>query len=272
MFNQLLIRPTVVARHSTSPLAKERSAYLVHLAGQGVSRTTLSITAPYLLVITNMLQLGEHPNLISVTEIEQAAKRWATRRAKGKNHKPGRCSQGKFILLATRWLEFIGRLEHRSDSTSCFNPWLAEFDDYMLNERGLAAATRRNRCWAINRFFSTMVAPGDSPASITITDVDAFLQALGEQDGYSRKSLQMVAYCLRAFFRYGATRGWCRNGLAEAIKSPRVYSLDSLPSGPCWEDVKRLLALTEGNERADIRDVLPVFCTKVDPSLLSFNP
>ena len=43
-------------------------------------------------------------------------------------------------------------------------------------------------------------------------------------------------------------------GLAEAIKSPRVYSLDSLPSGPSWEDVKRLLALTEGNERTDIRD------------------
>ena len=63
----------------------------------------------------------------------------------------------------------------------------------------------------------------------------------------------MVAGCLRAFCRYGATRGWCHNGLAEAIKSPRVYSLDSVPTGPSWEDVKRLLALTEGNKPTDIR-------------------
>jgi integrase/recombinase XerD len=134
-----------------------------------------------------------------------------------------------------------------------FESWLAEFDDYMLNERGLAAATRRGRRFVINRFLSKMVAPGDSPASLTITDVDAFLQSLGEQGGHSRVSLQMVAGCLRAFFRYGATRGWCRNGLAEAINSPRVYSLDSLPTGPSWEDVKRLLALNEGNKPTDIR-------------------
>lgn len=131
--------------------------------------------------------------------------------------------------------------------------WLAEFDDYMRNERGLSVATRRGRRWVINRFLRKMVAAGDSLTVLTIRDVDAFLQSLGEQDGYSRASLQLVAGCLRAFFRYGATRGWCRNGLAEAIKSPRVYSLDSLPTGPSWEDVKRLLALTEGNKPADIR-------------------
>ena len=131
--------------------------------------------------------------------------------------------------------------------------WLAEFDDYMRNDRGLSAATRRGRRSVITRFLGKMVAAGDSPAVLTIRDVDAFLQSLGEQGGHSRASLQMVAGCLRAFCRYGATRGWCRNGLAEAIKSPRVYSLDSLPTGPSWEDVKRLLALNEGNKPADIR-------------------
>jgi site-specific recombinase XerD len=131
--------------------------------------------------------------------------------------------------------------------------WLAEFDDYMRNERGLSAATRRGRRWVINRFLRKMAAAGNSPTVLTVKDVDAFLQSLGEQDGYSRASLQMVASCLRPFFRYGATRGWCRTGLAEAIKSPRVYSLDSVPTGPSWEDVKRLLALTEGDKPTDIR-------------------
>jgi integrase/recombinase XerD len=124
----------------------------------------------------------------------------------------------------------------------------------MLNERGFSVATRRGRRWVVNRFLNETVAPCDSLTGLTIADIDAFLQTLGEQGGYSRVSLRVVAGCLRAFLRYGAVRGWCREGLAEAIKSPRVYSLASLPSGPSWEDVKRLLALTEGNERTDIRD------------------
>jgi site-specific recombinase XerD len=95
---------------------------------------------------------------------------------------------------------------------------------------------------------------GDSLTDLSITNVDSLFQLLGEKCGYSRASLQKFAGDLRAFFRFGAIRGWCSKGLAEAIKSPRVYSLDSLPSGPSCEDVKRLLALTEGDSPMDIRD------------------
>ena len=104
----------------------------------------------------------------------------------------------------------------------------------------------------MKRFLKT-VATGDSPVVLTVKEVDAFLQSLGEQDGYSRVSLQTVAGCLRSFCRYAATRGWCEGGVADAIKTPRVYSLDSVPMGPSWEDVKRLLALTEGDKPTDIR-------------------
>jgi len=255
MFNQLFIRPTVLARHCADPLAKERSSYLAHLAAQGSSRESLTQTAPYLLVIADMLCLGAHPDrMISVNEIGQAAKRWAMRREKRKNHKPGRGSRRSFISIATRWLAFIGRLEFQLDHVSCFEPWLAEFDDYMRNERGLSAVTRRSRRWVISHFLTKLAADGSSPGTVIIADVDAYLQRLGEECHYSRASLQMVAGCLRAFFRYGATRGWCGKGIADAIKSPRVYSLDSLPCGPAWEDVKRLLALTEGDSPINIRD------------------
>ena len=59
---------------------------------------------------------------------------------------------------------------------------------------------------------------------------------------------------LRAFFRYAETRGWCRPGLAAAITSPRVFHGETLPAGPSWNDVRRLLADLEGDSRADIRD------------------
>ena len=102
------------------------------------------------------------------------------------------------------------------------------------------------------KHFLKAVAIGDSPVVLTVREVDAFLQSLGEQDGYSRVSLQTVAGCLRSFCRYAATRGWCEDGVADAIKTPRVYSLDSVPSGPSWEDVKRLLALTEGDKPTNL--------------------
>ena len=255
MFDQLFVRPTVVMRHCTSPLVEERKTYLAHLTGQGSPRSSVRQTAAYLLVITDLLHLGElPPKKISVTEIELAAKLWATRSETRKNHKPGLCSEERFIFVATSWLEFMGCFECVSDRASGFEPWLKQFDDYMLNERGLSATTRRGRLWVINRFLNTLPTSDVLPINLKIADVDAFLQALGEKDGYSRVSLQMVAGCLRPFVRYGATQGWCDTGLAEAIKSPRVYSLNSLPSGPSWKDVQRLIALTKGDQRTDIRD------------------
>jgi integrase/recombinase XerD len=119
----------------------------------------------------------------------------------------------------------------------------------MIKERGLSVATKRGRRSVIGRFLRTLET-GDSPA-LTIHKVDAFLQSLGESGKHSRASLQMIASCLRPFCRYAATRGWCDASLADAVKSPRVYSLDSVPIGPSWKDVKRLLAATEGEARGD---------------------
>lgn len=254
MFDQLFTRPTALARHRTAPLAKERSDYLDHLASQGISQNVLKKTAAYLLAITRLLRLGERPGIIiSVEEIEEAARRWASRRGKRKNHKPGRCSKGRFIFVATSWLASIARLGLRPLQTSRFEPWLAEFDAHMLQERGLSDATRRGRRWTINHCLSRLDA-GASLTDLSVADVDSLLRRLGEQRGYSRATLQKIAGDLRAFFRFGASRGWCRKGLADAISSPRVYSLASLPIGPTWDDVKRLLALTEGDRRKDIRD------------------
>ena len=255
MFDKLFTRLDTIIHHQTAPLAKERLAYLNHLADQGSPLKSLCQTAPYLLRITDRLCLDEpHDRMISVAEIQHAADRWAKRRKKGRYHKPGACSKGRFVSIATRWVEYMGRLIHQPKPEGRFEPWLTEFDDYMRDERGLSTVTRNGRRWVVSRFLDRTVLSGNTPTSLTIADVDRYFQALRTQDGYSRVSMQVVAGCLRAFFRYGAIRGWWREGLAEAIKSPRVYSLNSLPDGPSWTDVKRLLALTEGDNPTDIRD------------------
>lgn len=47
----------------------------------------------------------------------------------------------------------------------------------------------------------------------------------------------------------GAARAWRRRS-----KAPRLFALQSLPSGPSWDDVGRLLAMAEGDQATDIRD------------------
>jgi len=56
------------------------------------------------------------------------------------------------------------------------------------------------------------------------------------------------------FFRYGEQMRWTKPGIADAVRGPRVYQHEQLPLGPSWADVQRLLASTETNHKADIRD------------------
>jgi integrase/recombinase XerD len=72
--------------------------------------------------------------------------------------------------------------------------------------------------------------------------------------GYSRGTVQEIVGKLRAFFRYAEMCHWCRPGLAAALKAPRVFTQGSLPVCPNWHEVQQALALTEGNQPADIRD------------------
>ena len=59
---------------------------------------------------------------------------------------------------------------------------------------------------------------------------------------------------LRTFFRYAAGRKWCREGLAESIRGPRLFGNETLPLGPSWEQVQQLLANIESDRPKDLRD------------------
>src|SRR5262249_48843631 len=58
----------------------------------------------------------------------------------------------------------------------------------------------------------------------------------------------------RAFFRYAGQRGWCGANLPNAIKPPRVFPPEAITGGLSWTDVNRMLAATQGDRPADIRD------------------
>ena len=237
MFDQLFERPHALARHRAGPLLTERITFLAHLADQGLPPTTLRITAQQLLVIANALGLASRPGeTITRDEIKRKA-----------------AGNSVFFSIATRWLQFVGRLEQQSTAVSPYAMKIKAFADYMEHERGLALATIRGRCWLIPRFLKGLGTAGSSLREITPHRIDVALQEMLSPGGYSRVSIRGWASILRAFFRYAETRGWCRKGLAASIRGPHVFAQTSLPTGPSWDDVRRLLAMTEGNRRSDIR-------------------
>jgi len=141
-----------------------------------------------------------------------------------------------------------------------FDHLVSQFAEFLRLERNLADPTIRMRCWRVSKFLSSYFSEEDLKR-ISPGDLDAALICWTATGGYSRKTVSTMTGALRSFFGYGESQGWCKPGLAAAIMTPRVFANDGLPTGPGWEDVRRLLKNSERDSRAGIRDhaILMIF-------------
>jgi site-specific recombinase XerD len=255
MFERLYKRPRALARHCRSPLAEERRRFLTHCAEAGMSETTLGILAPYLLTITAYLRLADRPpdDLVTPAEIEAQAERWAKRPLKFPGSKQERGGRRQFRNYATQWLQFLGRWQAPIALVRPGADRVAAFADYMRDEQTLSPSTIRSRCWFVQEVLGRLCASCQLE-EVTPAQVDAVFLPMLEQGSYARTTLRGYADHLRAFFRYAEAQGWCRHGLADATQGPRLYTLSTLPLGPSWEDVQRLLASAAGDDAKAIRD------------------
>jgi len=237
MFDQLLMHPFYLARHRTAPMLEERLAFLTHVANQDCGRDHLQRTASELLVIVKMLGLAHRP-------------RKAMTRDEVKCKMANCC---RLFRLAVRWLRFLGCLQQRPAPLTPWAKKIKAFTNYMEHEEELQAETIRHRRWFVMQFLNQISIKSGSLHGITPGRIDMAFQMLLDPGGYSRKTVRGCASALRAFFRFAESRGWCRKGLAASIRSPRVFSQASVPLGPSWDDVQRLLAMTDGDQPHNIR-------------------
>jgi site-specific recombinase XerD len=237
MFDQLFKKPETLARHRAAPLLEERLAFLAHQAGRGVCPIVLQGIARDLILVATALDLvSRSGEVITRDEIKRKA--------------PGKRKRS----LATRWLRFLGRLQVQPIAVNPYADQLKAFAGFMNLERGLSPSTIRGRCWYVRQFLNRLGHVGRSLRKLTPHHVDETLQEMLNQGAYARVTIRDWADALRAFFRYAETRDWCRTGLAASIRGPRMFTQASLPLGPSWDEVRRLLAMTESNRPVDIRD------------------
>jgi integrase len=247
MFDQLFTRPHARGRHVNSPLLKERLDYLRHCTEQSYKPGTLRELAQNLLRIQNLLGLATSSNAIDPATIEVAVKRTFRSRISDGRRK-------QIVSVAIHWLGFLKRLRLPPVATPIYQPLKQDFVDYLREEKGLAAGTLRTRGGSVEDFLQWFFRNHKSLHVITIADVDEAITRKGRDERYTRRSIQRYASDLRTFVRYAESKGWCSQGLAAGIVSPRVYRGESLPRGLFWNDVQRLIASTEADRPLDVRD------------------
>ena len=251
MFETLFHSPTVIARHQRAPFVEERRRYLVHGAQQGYSRAMLLLQARELLWAAHKLQM--YPDLrLTLAQITAVAHDWEERRRCGGHALNEVWTQQRFVQVTRAWLRFLGCF-HVPTAPMPFAEQLDAYLTWMAHERGLAATTIEQTRRYLGQFLRWYGGRGRALAAIHLTDIDAFLRE-GSTKGWCRTSVNNMATALRGFFRYGAVQGWCPPTLAPAIHGPRRFAFESLPLGPAWPEVQRLLASLETDRPGDIRD------------------
>jgi integrase/recombinase XerD len=255
MFEQLFPGTKALARQRDGPLAEQRQDYLTHLAQQGLSRATLREAAYCLLIVTHQLRLAERPGqAITLSEVQRQAMLWANRPDRKSTPQSIARARKRFLAIATSWLRFLGRLQEPPAPPHPYAEQIAAFTDFLQRERELSPQTVDTYINYLKRCLDHLALPPDALSRLTLTQIDrVFMDKIG-QAGYARRTISHHAAALRAFFRYAQQRGWCPPGLAEGIQAPRMFRQETLPVGPSWEVVQRLLKQSEGDRPSQIRD------------------
>jgi integrase/recombinase XerD len=253
MFEILFAYPKVLARHQASPAAADRERYLAYCADQGTARETLLRIARELLVIAERIDVTAGKP-IKRSEIDAAAQAWARQQKRRCRADSGEWSRPLFAQVAVAWLRFLGILEDLPHGgRHAFSGQVDDFIAHLRDERGLSPNTLCGRRWQVDGFLEHAASSKASIASITVGDIDAFLELKGRED-WCRVSVASCAAALHSFFRYAERRAWCSRGIAVAIDSPRLFKQERLPRGPLWTDVQRLIDSTSGRDPRGIRD------------------
>jgi site-specific recombinase XerD len=252
MFEKLFTYPAVFARHRNAPLFEERDHYLAYRAESGSTQETLLHIARELLQVVRILNISSTSN-VTPKHITAAADRWARKQYRRGHAHTLKWSRKLFIQVATEWLRFLGRLDELAVEPPSFAGLIENFANWMESERGLSLITIRNYCWHVKKFLYWCEDHNYTVATVEISEVDMFLASCGDE-GWSRVSVVSAAKALKAFFRYAEQLGWCLPAIAPAIQGPRLFSQETVPSGPTWEDVNHLIDNVTTNRPQDIRD------------------
>jgi len=244
MLEHLFRSESALIRHRAGPFAEERERYLRNCAEHGARRAVLRVKANELLWLCEHLR-GDASQGIDIRTLQEIGRE---RRSVCK----GASTERRLVDIGRPWLRFLGWWRVPMAELR-FQSHLERYVTWMRDERGFSLSTVVQ--WRANArdFLKWYERTGRPICALEPSDVDVYFVTEGTRR-WSRVSASNIAAALRVFLRYMANCGECDPRVAEAIQGPRLYAQESLPFGPSWSDVHRILAHAGGDSPADVRD------------------
>ncbi|HVI67816.1 MAG TPA: tyrosine-type recombinase/integrase [Bradyrhizobium sp.] len=245
MFEQLFSSESACRRHRDAPLADERQRYLQHCAEQGATHGTLRMKAK------ELLWLARHLGSDASVGVDMEDLQGIVRRRQSACR--GTTTVRRLIDIARPWLKFLGWWRAPVVEFQ-FQHQLDQYAAWMRDERGLSRQTVERWHAHAKAFLQWCEKTNQRLTTLRPSDIDCYFVDEGAQRRWSRVSISHTATALRAFLRYAAMLGMCDTRLAVTVRRPTVYRHESLPRGPEWPDVRRILTKTDTDEPRDIRN------------------
>ena len=135
-----------------------------------------------LLVIAERIDVNVGKS-VTRSEIDASARAWARQQKRRCRAGSEQWSRHLFAQMAAAWLHFLGILEDPPHSErNAFFSDVDEFIAHLRDERGLSPNTVGSRRWHVEGFLDHVSSSKASIASITVADIDAFLESKGRED------------------------------------------------------------------------------------------
>jgi len=168
------------------------------------------------------------------------------------NVRTGQRSAKFFLHIGLSWLKFSDMIAGSGSHLELNGWYLEQFELYESTIRGLTSVSNGHQRRRISALLRSNALEQRTLESMTLSDVDTYLQAKRES-GCMPRTIASLCAAFRAFFRFAELYGFNTARIADGIVSPRVPRYESEPKGPVWNDVRRMLDEPESEGHAQLR-------------------
>ena len=220
--------------------AEERLSYLNHLLARGWALNTVICIGVKISAFAIRVDIRTGPG-ITLSQIEAAADNWMKTARHSFNRKIGpHKARTKFITNAKDWLRFLGRYIEPTPKLVPCDKIIDEYKTFLHEEIGLSRRSIHTYSWNIGQLLGWLNATPRTLKNVKINDLELFLARPRERP-YSRKMVSSFVGAFRSFFRFAELKKYSPANIAQALDAPRIYYQETLPLGPSWPDVRRMI-------------------------------
>jgi site-specific recombinase XerD len=247
MIRELFVCPKTIERLETGPLAKEIKSLAESLTCQGYTRKSIRSY----LTMCDLLGRWLARNNIPLEEFcEDMIERFASappeqRGGTRKNWRGAVLSSARVLLRHLRTSGAIRLATTDPSSSGDARRWLAEYDHYLNQVKGLKAETRQQYKMYASRFLDEREKNGSIDWSLVTSEVIGEY-AIRQAEMRPGCRLQMVT-AMRSLVRFFVTQNILPTGIERAIPITRRWTHQHLPQRLTAEEIDRLLEVSRSD-------------------------